>query len=174
MFYFGYYAFFTKQEAWCVDHVRPSIWDRTSATKSCLVFFTQFGRELLYTSCRTSASLVKSIHVCLGQNKFPTTFHRLIGRSGRIPYGMFPNNSTRQIGAPSKAQFTSILKFRIYFPIWVKFGVRHIRVHIMLLSICDFRENVCLEKSYFQMGVNILRFTRVLRKSMTFWKLRTS
>jgi hypothetical protein len=46
----------------------------------------------------------------------------------------------------------------------VKFGVSHTRVHIKLLSICNFHENLCREKSYFQTGVNILRFTRVLRK----------
>jgi len=71
-----------KQGALCVDHVRPSTWDRTLATKLCLVFFTQFGTDFLYPNCRTSASMVKGIHVYLGQNKFRTTFYRLIGRSG--------------------------------------------------------------------------------------------
>jgi len=55
------------------------------------------------------------------------------------------------------------MKFYPYFihllQIWVKFSIRDL--HIILLSICDFRENRRREGPYFLMCVNKNTFTQV-------------
>ena len=48
---------------------------------------------------------------------------------------------------------------RIYYPILIKISIRDL--HVMLLGICEFRENWRSEGRTFLMGVSFITFARV-------------
>jgi hypothetical protein len=62
--------------------------------------------------------------------------------------------------------------FHIYCPIWVKFGTTHL--HVIMLSICEFREYRHREGRSLLKHVNTIAFTCVPRDSATCCKPGTS
>jgi hypothetical protein len=54
-----------------------------------------------------------------------------------------------------------------YYPIWMKFGTRNL--YIMLLSVCEFRQNRRREGCTLPVGVNKITFKHAQRNHMAFW-----
>jgi hypothetical protein len=137
--------------------------------------FAQFSSKSVWNFTTNNFRALK-----LGVQKFPAIFFIYLDRSGcNLVYTVSSAIvSFVKIGAVKSrsllgwrgSERNSTHTFHNYCPIWMKFGILY-RIHILLLSVCEFRENRRSEKPcfYYFRG-----WSFICACTVTFWKWRTS